>query len=98
MITVWLALYIFLNAIFYLIIFDVILSWLNLFWLRFRPKSLSDIIDPIYKTINKIVPTTFWMFRFDALIAILIIFFLQGLLLSIIPWLLNELNILTNSL
>jgi len=98
MTTIWLALYIFLNAIFYLIIFDVILSWLTLFWLRFRPNFLVQIIDPIYNTINKVIPTTFWMFRFDALIAILIIFFLQGLLVILFPWLENELIILSNSI
>ena len=97
MITIWIAIKIFLDIIFYLIIFDVILSWLNLFWLRYRPKFLAQIIDPIYATINKFIPTTFGMFRFDALIAILIIFFLQGLLIMIIPWLDQELLRLSQS-
>jgi len=97
MITIWIAIKFFLEIIFYLIIFDVILSWLSLFWLKYRPDFLSQIIDPIYKIINKYIPTTFWMFRFDALIAILIIFFMQGLLVMLIPWLWQELLRLSQS-
>ena len=97
MTTIWLAIYIFLNAIFYLIIFDVILSWLTLLWLNYRPKFLSQIIDPIYVFINKFIPTTFGMFRFDALIAILIIIFLQSLLLSFFPGLEQTIISLTHS-
>ena len=97
MTTIWLAIYIFLNAIFYLIIFDVILSWLTLLWLNYRPKFLSQIIDLIYAFINKFIPTTFGMFRFDALIAILIIIFLQSLLLSFFPGLEQTIISLTHS-
>ena len=97
MITIWIAIKIFLEIIFYLIIFDVILSWLSLMWLKYRPKFLSQTIDPIYKFINKYIPTTFWMFRFDALIAILIIIFMQGLLVILIPWLWQELLRLSQS-
>lgn len=97
MITIWLAIYIFLNALFYLIMFDVILSWLPLLGINFRPAFLAQIIDPIYEKINKIIPTSFWIFRFDALIVILLIYFLQGLLLMIIPWLQAQIISLTNS-
>jgi len=97
MITLWLWIFIFLNAIFYLVIFDVILSWLTLLWLNFRPQFLSQIIDPIYSFVNKTIPTTFGMFRFDALIVILIIYLLQFLLLLLIPWLNQEILWLTNS-
>ena len=97
MITIWIAIKIFLEIIFYLIIFDIILSWLTLLWFKFRPDFLSQIIDPIYSTINKYIPTTFWMFRFDALIAILIIYFLQGFLLLLIPELWQELLRISNS-
>lgn len=98
MITIWIAIKIFLEIILYLIIFDIILSWLAVFWLKYRPQFLSQIIDPIYEFINKIVPTKFWMFRFDALIAILIIYILQFALVILIPWLSQELIRLTNSI
>ena len=97
MITLWLWIFIFLNAIFYLVIFDVILSWLTILWINYRPNFLSQIIDPIYKFINKIIPTTFWMFRFDALIVILLIYVIQTLLINIIPGLNTEILRLTNS-
>jgi len=97
MITIWVAIKIFLEIIFYLIILDIVLSWLSLLGLRYRPQFLSQIIDPIYKTINRFIPTTFGMFRFDALIAILLIIFLQGLLIMLIPWLWQELLRLSQS-
>ena len=90
MITIWVALIFFLDFIFYLIIFDVILSWLTLFGLNFRPLFLANIVDPIYNSINKIIPTTIWPFKFDALIAIILIYFFQGLLIMFIPWLAQE--------
>ncbi len=90
MITIWLALIIFTDFILYMIFFDIILSWLSLIWIRFRPKFISSILDPIYNFINNIIPTTIWPFRFDALIIIIFIYFFQGLLLSIIPWLNEE--------
>ncbi len=97
MITIWIAIKIFLEIILYLVIFDIILSWLSLMGLKYRPKFLSQIIDPIYWIINKYIPTTFWVFKFDALITILIIFLLQALLVMSIPWLSQELTKLTNS-
>jgi len=96
MIIFWLTLFFLSEFILYLIIFDVILSWLTLLWLNFRPKFLSDIIDPIYNFINKIIPTTIWSFRFDAFIAIILIYVFQFLLINIIPWLYLEINKITS--
>lgn len=31
----------------------------NAFWVRFRPRFISDILDPVYSTIKSILPTTF---------------------------------------
>ncbi len=86
----------FTDIIFYLIIFDVILSWLSLFWLRYRPQFLVSIVEPLYWFISKYIPTSFWMFRFDALIAILVIYFIQGLLVLNIAWLREEILRITN--
>jgi len=96
MITIWIALIFFTDFIMYLIFFDVILSWLSLVWIRFRPKFLSDIIDPIYKTINRFIPTTIWPIRFDAFIAIILIYIFQYLLLIFIPGLQEEIYRITN--
>jgi uncharacterized protein YggT (Ycf19 family) len=88
----------FTDIISYLIILDIILSWLSLLWLRWRPEFLKSIVDPLYSFIGKIVPTSFWIFRFDALIAMVIIYFIQGLLLISIPWLGAEVLRLTSYL
>ena len=95
---IWLTIFIFLDLVIYLIIFDIILSWLILLWINFRPKFLRDIIDPIYNFINKLIPTTFWPLRFDALIAIFLIYWLQFLIINFIPWVYEKLNIITSSL
>lgn len=86
-----LAILIFLELIFYIIFIDVILSWLILFWLRFRPKFIADIIDPIYNFIKKIIPTTFWPIDFTPIIVIIIIMFLRWILFFFNP---NIINIL----
>ena len=61
MITILVAILLLTDIIKYFIIFDVILSWLILIWLRFRPKFIANIMDPIYKKVKEIIPTTFWM-------------------------------------
>lgn len=86
-----LAILIFLELLFYIIFIDVILSWLILVWLRFRPKFIADIIDPIYNFIKKIIPTTFWPMDFTPIIAIIIIMFLRWILFFLNP---NIINIL----
>jgi len=49
----------FLDIIYYLVIFDVILSWLALTGIKFRPKLITDILRPVYSFVKKMVPTTF---------------------------------------
>jgi len=49
----------FLDIIYYLVIFDVILSWLALAGIRFRPKIIVDILRPVYSLVKKNIPTTF---------------------------------------
>jgi hypothetical protein len=53
------AIVIFLELIIYLIIFDIILSWLTLAGINFRPKFIRDVLSPIYKLIRKYIPTRF---------------------------------------
>ena len=87
---IWLVLIFFTDIILWLIFADIILSWLSLFWLRWRPSFLDSVVWPIYDFINKLIPTKFWMFRFDALIAIIALYFVQALLIANIPWLKQE--------
>lgn len=91
-----LAIIILLEILSYIIIFDVIISWLNAFWLRFRPKFLSDIVDPIYKNIKKIVPTTIWPMDFTPIVVILLLLFIKGWLFILFPDLQIEANNLMN--
>jgi uncharacterized protein YggT (Ycf19 family) len=80
-----LAFLIFLRILTYLIILDIILSWLSLLWLKLRPQFLSDIIDPIYNSIKKIIPTTIWPFDLTPIIVYLLIFFITGLIFTFFP-------------
>ena len=79
------AIIIFLEIMSYVIIFDVILSWLNIFWIKFRPKFISDIIDPLYRNIKKIVPTSIWPIDFTPIVLILLLLFIKWVLFIIFP-------------
>lgn len=91
-----LVIIIFTDIVLYLIIFDIILSWLSLVWIRWRPHFLKIIVDPIYLFINKYISTKFLMFRFDALIAIVTIYFIQWLLIATVPQLKEEILRITS--
>ncbi len=90
------AIIIFLEIISYIIIFDVVLSWLTLFWLKIRPKFISDILDPIYKNIKKIIPTSFWPVDFTPIIVIMAIVFIKWALFILFPSVLVDVNNLMN--
>jgi uncharacterized protein YggT (Ycf19 family) len=62
-----------------IILIDVILSWLIIFWIRLRPKFIASIIDPIYKKIKEIIPTTFWPLELVPIVALMILLLLQQL-------------------
>ncbi len=83
---IYIAIFIFLELIFYVVFIDVIISWLLLFWINFRPKFIADIIDPMYKFVRSIIPTTFWPIDFTPIIIIIIIYFLRWLLFLLNPW------------
>jgi len=85
-----LVIIIFLEIISYIIIFDVILSWLTLFGLRVRPQFIADIIDPIYKNIRKIIPTSIGPVDFTPIVVIIMIIFLKWALFIAFPELLTQ--------
>ncbi|MCD5375318.1 YggT family protein [Candidatus Gracilibacteria bacterium] len=89
-----LSLVIFLELIMYLVIFDIILSWLSLAGVNFRPRFISDIIGPVYKYIRKYIPTRFGAFDFTPIIILLGISFIKGMLLMNNP----EVNMLLDQL
>ncbi len=76
---------IFLELIYWIVIFDVILSWLTLLWLKARPKFVADIIDPLYKNIKKILPTSIWPIDLTPIVVIIIIIFIKWLLFMAFP-------------
>ena len=85
MTTIIFTLLIFFELIYYIIIIDIILSWLILFKIRFRPKFISNILDPLYSFIKKTIPTTFWAFDFTPIIVIVFLLFIRWLLLYLFP-------------
>ncbi len=74
---------IFLQIFYWLIIIDVILSWLSLAGIK-RPQFLANLIDPIYNSIKKVVPTTIWWLDFTPIILILFIDFLIAFIMKTI--------------
>lgn len=91
-----LTIIILLEIVSYIVIFDVILSWLILLWLRFRPKFVANIIDPLYKNVRKYIPTAIWPLDFTPIVIILLLMFIKGALFIIFPELELEFNNLMN--
>lgn len=83
------AVYLFLEIISYIIIADVILSWLTLVWLNIRPVFISSILDPIYKKVKNTIPTTIWPLDLTPIVVILIIAVFQSLIVWFFPWVLG---------
>lgn len=91
-----LAIIILLEIISYIVILDVILSWLILLWIRFRPKFVADIIDPLYKNVRKYIPTSIWPLDFTPIVIILLLMFIKGAIFILFPELQIEFNNLIN--
>lgn len=72
--------------VFTMIIFlDVVLSWLTVTWIKFRPTFIADLLDPLYDGIQKYIPTTFWPFMFTPIILLFGIYLIRGLVLAADP-------------
>jgi len=83
--TLILACVLFFDVLHYMIIADVILSWLLLFWVRLRPRFLAQLLDPIYIFIRKYIPTNIGMFDLTPIIALLATLLFKALLLMSFP-------------
>jgi uncharacterized protein YggT (Ycf19 family) len=57
----------------YILFLDIILSWLTMFWINFRPKFVSEIMEPIYKFIKSKISTSIWPIDFTPIIIIILI-------------------------
>ncbi|USN58828.1 MAG: YggT family protein [Candidatus Peribacteria bacterium] len=77
MVTLLAAMLIFLDMIIYIIFFDVILSWLQLFGIRFRPRFIAAIIDPLYGFVKSVIPTTIGPIELVPIVVLFVIIFLQ---------------------
>ncbi|EKE30031.1 MAG: hypothetical protein ACD_2C00055G0002 [uncultured bacterium (gcode 4)] len=75
----------FLDLIKILIIVEVILSWFQLFWIVVRIRFLQSITRPIYNSIKKIIPTTFWPIDFTPIIVFIAIQAIYSLILMLNP-------------
>ena len=76
MVTLMTTILIFFKIFYWLIIIDIILSWISLISPNIRPKFLADLIDPIYSVIKKYIPTTIWGLDFTPIIILLVISFI----------------------
>lgn len=74
------VLYIFLDLVKYLVFADVILSWAQLLWIKWRPKFLSSIIDPLYSHVKNILPTSIWPIDFTPIVILILIIFITWLI------------------
>jgi uncharacterized protein YggT (Ycf19 family) len=92
------SIYIFLDLIKYLVIIDIILSWLANFWLNIKPKFLKSIIEPLYSGIKDVIPTTLWPLDFTWVLIIFIVLFLTGLLETFFPGSLSYYNAYKSSI
>jgi len=95
MITIIFTLLIFLELITYIVIFDIILSWLSLVWLKWRPDFVAHIIDPLYGKIRSILPTSLWPVDFTPIIIFIGITFIKGVLFILFPEAQSEFRSLT---
>lgn len=87
--TILIAILLLTDIIKYFIFADIILSWLTLFWPNIRPAFIGDIINPVYKKIRSIIPTTFWPIDFTPIVILIILIFIKWIIMSISPWIEN---------
>lgn len=74
-----LIIYYFFTLLQLIILVDVILSWTTLLGFYVFIWPIRKIVDPIYNSIRKIIPTKFWPIEFAPLITIFLIDFLLRL-------------------
>lgn len=95
MTTIILAIFILIQAIYYLIIFHIILSWVSLLGIVIRIKFIDDILWPLYKFVRNIFPTRIGMFDFTPIILLFGLLFIRWVIIMLFPQIAQEaMNIL----
>lgn len=79
------AIIILIQLIVWVIVAHIILSWLQVFGLNIKIKFIDQIITPIYKQIESVIPTTFGPFTFTPIIVLLILMFIKGAIYILFP-------------
>ena len=85
MITIIFTLLIFLELIMYIVIIDIVLSWVSLLGFKWRPQFIASVIDPLYTKIKSIIPTSLGPVDFTPIIIFIGITFIKGLLFMMFP-------------
>ena len=84
------AAFLFLRILYWMIIIEVILSWLALFGMHIHIKALTDITRPLYRFVKKYIPTTIGMIDFSPIILIFgLQFLMNAIAVMLIPALRN---------
>ncbi len=84
MITILVALVVLMDLLTWVVIFDVILSWLALAGVK-RPKFVGSILDPMYNAVKKNIPTTVWPFELTPIILIFWFMVVTGIIVTFFP-------------
>ena len=85
MTTILISILLLADIITYIVFFDVILSWLMLFWLKVRPQFIADILDPMYIKIKDTIPTTIWPLDLTPIIIIFLMMIVQWFVVAYDP-------------
>lgn len=67
------AIVLFLTMIRWIIFIDVILSFLTIFGIKFRPDFIASIVDPLYAWVKSVIPTNIWPLDFTPIVILIII-------------------------
>lgn len=80
-----LALVIFLRIFWWMILLDVILSWAPALGFRIRIPFLRELMDPCYKFVGSVLPTSFAGLNFGPAILMIAAVFAEGILRNVFP-------------
>lgn len=75
--------FLFLNILYWLIIIEVILSWLTLVGIQIYIQPLRNITRPLYAWTKKYIPTTIGMIDFSPIIIMIALQILMNLLANV---------------
>lgn len=77
---IFLTILVLIDLIYYMILIDIVLSWLSLGWINARIKFIRDILEPIYDRIRNTIQTNIWPFDFTPIILVIFLVIIRGLI------------------